>query len=104
MLIRILVICLRFQFPPNRLQQLLDSLPAHAADREYLFAGQFAANFLQRIIIDRHDPPISIVPRTGNHEKGTGDGAAGDLTIESCGQLPLHHPGGPSRSRCAAEG
>jgi hypothetical protein len=30
-------------------------------------------------------------PGTGNHEKGIGDGAAGDLT---CGQQPLHHPGG----------
>jgi hypothetical protein len=37
-------------------------------------------------------------PRTGNHEKGIGDGAAGDLTIESCGQLPLHRSSRSSRS------
>src|SRR5271155_3827051 len=29
-------------------------------------------------------------------------GAAGDLTIESCGQLPLHRPGRSSRSSCIA--
>jgi hypothetical protein len=42
-------------------------------------------------------------PRTGNHEKGIGDGAAGDLTIESCGQLPLHRPGRSSRSSSIVE-
>ena len=29
--------------------------------------------------------------------KRTGDSAAGDLTIESCGRLPLHQPGRSSR-------
>ena len=42
--------------------------------------------------------PSSVAPRTGNHEKEIGDGAAGDLTIESCGRLPLHRPGRSSRS------
>jgi hypothetical protein len=42
------------------------------------------------------------LPRTGNHEKGIGDGAAGDLTIESCGQLPLHRPGRSSSSSSSA--
>jgi hypothetical protein len=42
-------------------------------------------------------------PRTGNHEKGIGDGAAGDLTIESCGQLPLHRLGRSSRSSSIVE-
>ena len=37
-------------------------------------------------------------PEPEYHEKGTGDGAAGDLTIESCGQQPLHRPAGSSRS------
>jgi hypothetical protein len=47
----------------------------------------------------RPDRPSSIVaPKTGNHEKGIGDGAAGDLTIESCGQRPLHRLGRSSRS------
>jgi hypothetical protein len=35
------------------------------------------------------------LPRAENHEKEIG--AAGDLTIESCGQLPLHRPGRSSR-------
>jgi hypothetical protein len=30
------------------------------------------------------------------------DGAAGDLTIESCGQLPLHRPRRSSRSSSIA--
>jgi hypothetical protein len=52
------------------------------------------------IIIDR---PTSIVApnqnlRTTIPLKRNGDGAAGDLTIESCGRLPLHQPGRSSRS------
>jgi hypothetical protein len=44
------------------------------------------------IIIDRPDRPSSIVPRTGNHEKGIGDGAAGDLTIvrPAAGMIMAH--------------
>ena len=42
------------------------------------------------------------LPRTGISLKGIGDGAAGDLTIESCGQLPPHRPGRSSRSSSIA--
>jgi len=45
----------------------------------------------------RPDRPSSIVARPQYHEKEIGDGAAGDLTIESCGQLPLHRTGRSSR-------
>jgi hypothetical protein len=44
------------------------------------------------VIIDRPEPA------NNNPLKSTGDSAAGDLTIESCGRLPLHQPGQPSRS------
>jgi hypothetical protein len=46
----------------------------------------------------RRSPELQRRPDPEYHENEIGDGAAGDRTIESFGQQPLHRRGGPSRS------
>jgi len=51
------------------------------------------------IIIGRPDRPSSIVAPTRNITK-VESATAPPATSPSCGQQPLHRPGGPSRSVC----